>query len=66
MSTIAEIKAAIETLPDADYKHLRHWFNENDWNNWDRQIEADSQAGKLDFLLSEARQEKSKGNLQDL
>jgi hypothetical protein len=37
------------------YTRLRQWFSERDWEKWDRQFEADSEAGKLDFLLQEAR-----------
>ncbi len=41
-------------LPKSEYIELRQWFNELDCKEWDRQIEADSKAGKLDFLISEA------------
>ncbi len=54
MSRVDEIKAAIETLPDGDYAQLRQWFSQKDWQDWDRQIEADSETGKLDFLVKEA------------
>ena len=37
-----------------------------DWEKWDKQIEADSQAGKLDFLIKEAFDEKAEGNLREL
>ena len=50
-------------LPETDYRELRQWFSELDWNKWDREIEADSKAGKLDFLISEAFEEKEKGRL---
>jgi hypothetical protein len=66
MSTIEEIKAAIETLPEADYFRLRTWFSEQDWGKWDRQVEADSASGKLDFLIDEALDEKNKGTLKEL
>jgi len=64
MFNINQIKAAIEALPDQDYVQLRHWFLENDQQKWDRQIEADSKAGKLDFLFREARHEKREGKLK--
>lgn len=66
MSKVEEIKAAIETLPTTDYVQLRQWFHDKDWEAWDRQIESDSEAGKLDFLLAEALDEKNKGTLQEL
>ena len=66
MSRIAKIQQAILALPEADYRQLRQWFSELDWEKWDREIEADSDAGKLDFLIAEALEEKEKGTLQDL
>jgi hypothetical protein len=66
MSGIDEIKTAIETLSPGEFARLRNWFLEKDWREWDRQIEADSIAGKLDFLIDEALEEKTKGTLQDL
>ena len=63
MSSITEIQQAILSLPKADYLRLRHWFNELDW---DRQIEADSESGKLDFLIAEAFEVKEKGTLKEL
>ena len=66
MSTIAEIQQAILALPENDYARLREWFSELDWKKWDEQIEADSQDGKLDFLVAQALEAKSKGTLLDL
>ena len=54
MSSITKIQQAILSLPEADYLQLRNWFNELDWKKWDRQIEEDSESGKLDFLIAEA------------
>ena len=53
-------------LPESDFLELRKWFSELDWKKWDRQIEADSKSGKLNFLISEAFEEKEKGRLKDL
>jgi hypothetical protein len=39
---------------------------EKDWEKWDRQIEEDSKAGKLDFLVKEALEAKKRGHLKDL
>ncbi len=66
MSTIAEIQQAIISLPKSDYAQLRRWLNEYDWEEWDRQIEADSDDGKLDFLVSQATEAKRQGTLEDL
>ena len=54
MSTVAEIQQAIISLSKSDYAQLRRRLNEYDWEEWDRQIEADSDDGKLDFLVEQA------------
>ena len=66
MTKIQEIQVAIESLPREDYVRLRQWFSERDWEEWDKQIEQDFEAGKLDFLIQEAMQEKAKGKLKEL
>jgi len=66
MSRVDELKSAIEALPEDEYVELRQWFSEKDWQNWDEQIKADSKAGKLDFLIKEAKNEKKSGKLRDL
>ena len=65
MSRVEKIQQEILSLPQIDYVQLRQWFSELDWKKWDRQIEADSNAGKLDFLIAEALEEKEKGTLED-
>ncbi len=60
MTKVQEIQAAIESLPKKEYIRLRRWLSERDWEQWDEQIEADSEAGKLDFLVKEALDEKTK------
>ena len=62
MSNITEIQQAILALTDADYLQFRRWFNGLDWAKWDRQIETDSENGKLDFLIAEAREAKEVEN----
>ena len=58
MSTISEIQEAILALREPEFAELKRWFSaleaERRWKAWDEQIEADSEAGKLDFLVSEA------------
>ncbi len=66
MMKVQEIEAAIESLPREEFVRLRNWFLEKDWAEWDDQIAADSASGKLDFLIKEALDEKSKYQLKDL
>ena len=49
-----QLQREIEALPEKDFLRLRRWFAEKDWERWDRQLESDVAAGKLDFLLDEA------------
>ncbi len=66
MSKVDELKTAIEKLPQEDFAELVRWLSAKDWERWDKQIEADSGTGKLDFLMREALEEKTKGTLKDL
>jgi hypothetical protein len=66
MLTAAKIISDIELLSEREYLKLVKWFSEKDWEKWDKQIEKDSQDGKLDFLIEEAMNEKRKGTLRNL
>ncbi len=66
MSAVDSLKAAIEALSEEDYAALRQWFSDKDWEKWDKQIETDSEAGRLDFLVKEAADGKYEGKLREL
>lgn len=66
MMDITALQEAVLALPDDDFARFRQWFNELDWKKWDRRIEEDSEKGKLDFLIAEAREAKEKGTLREL
>ncbi len=66
MSRVDELKTAIEKLPRDEFGELVRWLSEKDWERWDEEIKADSEAGRLDFLVREALDEKTKGTLKDL
>jgi len=66
MSSIQDLEKAVLSLPENEYKKFRQWFFDQDWEKWDRQIEADSGAGKLDFLREEAQKAKGKNRLKAL
>jgi hypothetical protein len=63
---IEQLKTEIEMLSDEEFERLRRWFAEKDWVRWDKQLEEDVAAGKLDFLLEEAKKAKQEGTLQEL
>ncbi len=66
MTTVAEIKQAILDLPKAEYAKLKEWLQELEAEEWDRQIEEDALAGRLDALAAEAWEAKANGTLMDL
>ncbi len=66
MSSIENIQQAILNLSQSDYIQLRLWLSELDWEEWDREIEADSADGKLEFLVAEATEAKQRGTLETL
>jgi len=65
MSTVTEIARAIEQLPAEDFAALRRWFMDRESQLWEEQIDANSAAGRLDFLFEEAAAERAKGELRD-
>ena len=66
MTNLQRVQVAIESLSDEEFGQLRRWLSEKDWEQWDREIAQDAASGKLDFLVEEALNEKSKGQLREL
>jgi hypothetical protein len=54
MSTVQEIEQAIRNLAPGDLAALRQWLAAFDAELWDRQMEQDVAAGRLDWLAEEA------------
>jgi len=55
MTTIEEIKTALDTLPVKEKSDLKRWTQEEDAELFDAKIEADVAAGRLDGLIAKAR-----------
>jgi len=66
MSTITEIEQALEKLPPEELAKFREWFAEFDAAQWDRQLERDIAAGRLDALAAEALADLREGRCKDL
>lgn len=64
--TVEQLQLEIDALPESDFARLRKWFIDRDWERWDRQLESDVAAGKLDFLLDEATSAKTQSLLPEL
>jgi hypothetical protein len=55
MSTVTEIIEAVKNLPEAEKGEFLQRLKEIDFEDeWDRQIEADANAGRLDHLWQQA------------
>jgi hypothetical protein len=57
MSTVAEIESAIKNLKPQEIYKVGDLVDELREDLWDKQIEADAKAGKLDKLMEEAKQD---------
>ena len=66
VTTVQEIERAIEQLPSDQFSKIHDWIVEKDWETWDAQIERDSAAGKLDFLVTEALRDAESGKTRPL
>ncbi len=64
MTTVQEIKAAIDKLTPEQRAELERLLNEAD-DEWDRQMVADARAGKLDPLVAKVDADIASGNLRD-
>lgn len=51
MDKIEKIEQQVQALSAEELAQFRTWFLEFDWAAWDRQLEADVTAGRLDRLL---------------
>jgi hypothetical protein len=61
MSTVQEIEAAIEQLPIEEFWKLTDRLVARRNAEWDRQLEEDIRAGKLDKFAEEALREDREG-----
>lgn len=66
MENVKSIEHAVESLPPMELAEFRRWFAEFDSNAWDRQIEQDANAGKLDQLAAEALADYAAGSARPL
>jgi hypothetical protein len=63
--SLAEIKDAVTGLTPRELAELTQFILERDAPDaWDKQMEKDAAAGKLDFLIEEAEREEVRGDLR--
>jgi len=66
MGKIEKIEQEVQALSPEELAQFRAWFLEYDWAAWDRQIERDSQAGRLDDLATRALRDHAAGKTTPL
>jgi hypothetical protein len=59
--SLQEIEIAIAGLPPKEIHELADWLDELRGQLWDKQIEADAKAGRLDALISRAKEQNRQG-----
>jgi hypothetical protein len=65
MSTVEQIEAAVRQLSPEDGAKFRAWFAEIEAQEWDWQLESDMAAGRLNWLVDEAREDKRADQMTD-
>ena len=66
MSDVDDLERRVTTLSPDELTEFRRWFEEFDAAAWDRQIESDVGAGKLDALADKALREHAAGRTTEL
>ena len=66
MSKVEVIENEVSQLSASELSAFREWFFEFDAEAWDKQIERDSQSGKLDSLAANALKDFQSGKSTEL
>jgi len=66
MTKLEQIEKSVAELSEEELKAFAEWFAELQAERWDRQIEADAKAGKLDRLVEEALADHQAGRTRPL
>jgi len=66
MTRVESLEREVEKLSPQELAAFRTWFIEHDWQAWDRQLEEDVAAGRLDRFGAEALAEFERGETKEL
>ena len=66
MTRVEAIEEEVEKLSPEEFSELRDWILERDWERWDRQIERDAAAGRLEPLFERALQAHREGKTREM
>ena len=65
MNPVDQATDAVKHLSAEHLTAFRSWFAEFDARAWDEQFESDVIAGRLDWLVEEAKQDLAEGRCRD-
>jgi hypothetical protein len=64
--SVEQLEKAIASLPPDEFARLASWFAEYEAELWDRQIEEDQRAGRLDHVIQRVRDDIAAGRSKPL
>jgi hypothetical protein len=64
--TVQDLEKAVAKLSREELAEFREWFHRFDMDKWDRQIARDSESGKLDKLIEQAKRDYAEGRGREL
>ena len=66
MTKLEQVEKEVASLAPEELAAFRTWFAEYDWKIWDRELEQDVAAGKLDRFAAEALEDYERGETTKL
>ncbi|MBI5774857.1 MAG: hypothetical protein HZA89_14075 [Verrucomicrobia bacterium] len=66
MSTVTEIESALRQLPEKEAWEIAGWLQDYLDDKWDKQMDADVAAGRLDKLWRKAQADIAAGRVKPL
>ncbi len=66
MTKVQRLEREIKQLSPSELAAFRNWFNEYDSVEWDKQIEQDAVAGRLDKLPGKALADHKAGRTREI
>ncbi|MEM6327267.1 MAG: hypothetical protein AAF791_09135 [Bacteroidota bacterium] len=64
--SVQELEVAVSQLSSEDLARFAEWFEEYQADEWDRRIESDARAGRLDALGRQADDDFESGRVTEL
>lgn len=64
--SLVEVERAVAKFSPEDFEAFRSWFADFEMSQWDKEIEEDSKAGRLDGMLNKAMENYRAGRATDL